>query len=176
MRLQNGNGKDVRSRWTVHWKTPKNWSSVLMHVEKEMSNEWLLILKKNICTHNIIYVQVNLFQKFLFLHQLTHNMTKYCSLNYKFSTWKFQAQNMGRTCCVQKLFWMSKQKEKTIFVQNMFSPCSELVVFMYWTGKSMNNLLSYCGLVDVRINASDKDLPVKFIFSKKATKIEHTFR
>ena len=24
----------------------------------------------------------------------------------------------------------------------------------------MNNLLSYCGLVDVRINASDKDLPV----------------
>ena len=32
----------------------------------------------------------------------------------------------------------------------------------------MNNLLSYCGLVDVRINASDKDLPVSkpvsFIF------------
>ena len=24
----------------------------------------------------------------------------------------------------------------------------------------MNNLLTYCGLVDVRINASDKDLPV----------------
>ena len=24
----------------------------------------------------------------------------------------------------------------------------------------MNNLLSYCGLVDVRINASEKDLPV----------------
>ena len=24
----------------------------------------------------------------------------------------------------------------------------------------MNNLLSYCGLVDLRINASDKDLPV----------------
>ena len=30
-------------------------------------------------------VQVNLFQKHLFLHQLTHNMTKDCSLNYKFS-------------------------------------------------------------------------------------------
>ena len=26
--------------------------------------------------------------------------------------------------------------------------------------KSMNNLLSYCGLVDVRINASDNELPV----------------
>ena len=25
----------------------------------------------------------------------------------------------------------------------------------------MNNLLSYCGLVDVRINASDKDVPVR---------------
>ena len=31
-------------------------------------------------------VQVNLFQKHLFLHQLTHNTTKDCSLNYKFST------------------------------------------------------------------------------------------
>ena len=28
------------------------------------------------------------------------------------------------------------------------------------TGKSMNNLLSYCGLVDARISASEKDLPV----------------
>ena len=42
----------------------------------------------------------------------------------------------------------------------MFSQCSELVVFMYWIGKSMNNLLSYCGLVDTRISASEKDLPV----------------
>ena len=56
---------------------------------------------------------------------------------------------------------MSKQKQKTICVHNMFSPWSKLVVFMYWTGKSMNNLLSYCGLVDVRINASDKDLPLQ---------------
>ena len=41
--------------------------------------------------------------------------------------------------------------------------CTQLVltaVFMYWTGKSMNNLLSYCGLVDTRISASEKDLPV----------------
>ena len=55
---------------------------------------------------------------------------------------------------------MSKQKQKTICVHNMFSKCSELVFFMYWTGKSMSNLLSFCGLVDVRMNASDKDLPV----------------
>ena len=45
---------------------------------------------------------INLCQKLLFLHQLIHNMTTYCSLNYKFNTWKFKAQNMGRTCCVQK--------------------------------------------------------------------------
>ena len=31
---------------------------------------------------------------------------------------------------------------------------------MYWTGKSMNNLLSYCGLADARISVSEKDLPV----------------
>ena len=27
----------------------------------------------------------------------------------------------------------------------------------------MNNILSYCGLVDAKIRASDKDLPVKLI-------------
>ena len=87
-------------------------------------------------------------------------MTKDCSLIYQFSTWKLQAQNIWRTCCVHKLFWMSKQKQKSICVHNMFSPCSELVVFLYWIGESMNNVLAYCGLVHARINASDKDLPV----------------
>ena len=42
----------------------------------------------------------------------------------------------------------------------MYTTCSELEVFMYWTGKSMNNLLSYGGLVDARITASGKDLLV----------------
>ena len=32
---------------------------------------------------------------------------------------------------------------------------------MYRTGKSMNNsMLSYCELIDAKIRASDKDLPV----------------
>ena len=31
---------------------------------------------------------------------------------------------------------------------------------MYQNGKSMNNLLSYCGLVDAKIGSSEKDLPV----------------
>ena len=78
-------------------------------------------------------VQVNLCQKLLFLHQLTHNMTTYCSLNYKFNTWKFQDQNMGRTYCVQKLILTFR----TIYVYKMFSQCS------------------------AKIGASDKYLPVK---------------
>ena len=56
------------------------------------------------------------------------------------------------TNCFLFFFWHSEQF--------MYTTCSELVVFMYWTGKSTNNLLSYYGLVDVGINASDKDLPV----------------
>ena len=51
-------------------------------------------------------------------------------------------------------FWHSEQF--------MYTTCSELIIFKYWTDKSKNNHLSYYGLVDVRINASDKDLPVLF--------------
>ena len=70
--------------------------------------------KKSFQDHQI---QVNLCQKLLFLHQLTHNMTTDCALNYKLITWKFLAQNMGRTCCVQTLFLTFR----TISVHNMFS-------------------------------------------------------
>ena len=115
-------------------------------------------------TYSKVYLQVNLCQKHLFSHQITHNITKVCSSIYQFNTWKLQAQNMGRTCCAHKLFFVFVLTFRTIFAHNMFSPYSELVVFMYWTGKSMNNLLSYCGLVDPRISASDKDLPVHECF------------
>ena len=96
-------------------------------------------------------LQVNLCRKLLFLHQLTHTMITDCPLNHHFSTWKFQAQNM---LCSQIvfLFWYSEQF--------MYTTCSELGIFMYSTGNSMNNLSSYCGLVTERIRASDKDLPV----------------
>ena len=46
---------------------------------------------------------------------------------------RFPSSNLGRTCCVQKLFLTFR----TIFVHNMFSPCCE------------------------KRRASDKDLPVK---------------
>ena len=62
-------------------------------------------------------VQVNLFQKPSFLHQLTHNMTRDCSLNspekYKFRTncvqfflFCFDIQNNTLTIIVHNMFWL----------------------------------------------------------------------
>ena len=51
--------------------------------------------------------------------------------------------------------------KNNLCIQNVLSlqlSCTELV------DNSMNNLLSYCGLVDARISASDKDLPVHMGF------------
>ena len=55
---------------------------------------------------------------------------------------------------------MSKQK-KTKKKQFVYTTSSELAIFMYWPRNSMNNLSSYRGLVDAKIRASDKDLPVR---------------
>ena len=44
----------------------------------------------------------------------------------------------------------------------MYTTCSELGIFMHWTCNSKDNLLSYYGLVDARMSASEKDLPVPF--------------
>ena len=48
--------------------------------------------------------------------------------------------------------------------QLVYTTCFELVAFMYWTCNSINNMLSYGGLVDAKIRASDKDLPVPKLF------------
>ena len=53
-------------------------------------------------------IQVNLCQKLLFLHQLTHNIMTDCSLNYKFNTWKFQAQTWGEHVVYRNCFWHSE--------------------------------------------------------------------
>ena len=47
---------------------------------------------------------------------------------------------------------MSKQNKKF---------CTQHVVSLYFSGNSMNYLISYCGLTDARIRASEKDLPVQ---------------
>jgi hypothetical protein len=59
----------------------------------------------------LFLLQVNLCQKLLFLHQLTHNMTTDCSLNYHFSihensklrTWGEHEENMRRTAVIECL-------------------------------------------------------------------------
>ena len=91
--------------------------------------DWMKDKKKDVISD----VQINFCQKLLFLYQLTHNMKTDCSLNYKFNTWKFQAQTWGEHV-VYKNCWMSE----TISVHNMFSPglslefsCIELVI--QWT-------------------------------------------
>ena len=40
------------------------------------------------------------------------------------------------------------------------------VLNLYFSGNSMNNLLSYCGLSDSRMRASEIDLPVKKGYKK----------
>ena len=49
---------------------------------------------------------------------------------------------------------------ETISVHNMFSPGLSLEFSCIKLANSMNSHLSYCGLVDAKIRASDKDLPV----------------
>ena len=44
--------------------------------------------------------------------------------------------------------------------QCLYTTCSEVVFFLYWSQESMNNLSLYCGLTDWRMSASDTDLPV----------------
>ena len=46
---------------------------------------------------------------------------------------------------------------RTIYVHNMFSTCSELGIFMYWTGKFNYGLAN-----STRISTSEKDLTVSF--------------
>ena len=80
--------------------------------------------KKTVIDHQPT-VQVNLFQKQLFLPQLTHNMTTTdCSLNHHFSTWKFQAQNM---LCTQIVFCFDIQNNLcTQHVLSLEFLCTEL--------------------------------------------------
>ena len=59
-----------------------------------------------------------------------------------------------KTCCVQTLFLMSKQK------QNKNNFCTQHTVNMYFSENSRNNFLLYCWLTDARMRDSEKDLPV----------------
>ena len=63
-----------------------------------------------------------------------------------------------RTCCVQKLFFvLTFRTIRWTKVGTLRWTQHVLSLEFSCTGDSMNNLLSYCGLVEVRINASEKD-------------------
>ena len=67
-------------------------------------------------------------------------------------------ENMRRTYCAQKLFWMSKQnKNNNLCTQHVL----QVFILSLQFSWKMNNLPSYCGLVDAKIRASDKDLTVR---------------
>ena len=60
------------------------------------------------------------------------------------------------------------QNVRNNFCTHHVLPRFELGIFMYWTTlHSRNNLSSYCGLVDAKIRASDKDLPVQMLMKTK---------
>ena len=60
---------------------------------------------------------------------------------------------------------ITKKTTRTKHGQNMFYPCSSLVVFMVIPGKIFCHIVGStdCGLVDARMSASEKDLLVQFI-------------
>ena len=80
-----------------------------------------------------LFVQFHYFKLFMYVY-ITYNEKK-------------ESNILGHLLLITIIFW-------TVW-------CSELGIFMYWTCNSINNLSSYCGLVDAKIRASDKDLPVQ---------------
>ena len=120
---------------------------------------------KSFLIKHFFLIQVNLCQMHSFLNQLTHNMTTDCSLVYNFLPRKIQIQNV---LLYKNCFECQNNKNKKQF---LYTTCSELVFFLYCSRKSMKNLLSYCGLTDSRMSASDTDLPV----SKKKCLIKKDF-
>ena len=107
-----------------------------------LKNEWTLII--TILLFFVFCLQVNLFQKPSFLHQLIHNMTRDCSLNSPKNT--SSEHVLYKNCCCF-LFCFD--------IQNNI--CTQHVLNLYFRGIQFN---SYCGLTDSRRSASDTDLPL----------------
>ena len=72
-------------------------------------------------------------------------MAKDCSLN--------SPKNTSSEYVVYKYCFKRQNKSNKQHVLNL-----------YFSGNSINNLLSYCGLTDARMRASEKDLPVINVF------------
>ena len=128
-----------------------------------MSTGWMQIWYKNQNSH-----VDNIFgNKFSWYFNLTNNRFTgksfsealiFASVNPQYDKRlfiEFPEKYKFTTCCVQKLFFCF-----CFDIQNNI--CTQHVLNLYFSGNSMNNLSSYCGLTDSRMRASDKDLPVCF--------------
>ena len=95
MTFVNQNCGKIRMFWdesNLKFEDSKGWSwftRILTLLASQAPEIWKFKTLKD-----IVYIQVNLCQKHLFSHQLTHNTTKDCSLIYQFSTWKLHGENM----------------------------------------------------------------------------------
>ena len=107
LETQNYLGKISLNLVASSWNMIPCFSREFLGLYFRLVNAFFLI---NILAPNSILVQVNLCQKVLSLHQLTHNRTTpICSLNYKFNTWKLQAQTWGEHVVYRNCFWHSEQ-------------------------------------------------------------------
>ena len=130
-------------------------------------------LKREILSffHTFLFMVAMLIGAYLFV-SLKTSMTGF----YKSFTFEYRSNRMRRMCLIQvnlcqNLFFL----KIVLNVRNNFCtqhvlPRFELGIFMYWTCKSMNNLSWYCGLVDAKIRASDKNLPVQLASAEDKAK------
>ena len=134
-------------------RSSKRYDVVLPNLFSKVNQRWVKAVssKKK--------VQVNLFQKHLFLHQLTHNMTKDCSGNCKFITYMKipSSEHFKNMLCTWNCSeCQSKNKKQFVYTEcswNVLSlefSCTELVI--QWT---------ICRHTVTKMRASDKYLPVQ---------------
>ena len=108
------NGKVIGwSCWKIRLKSLKNHTAYLYFPSLTSFFQDNLFLSSRLT--------LRMFSLYLFLYQPTHNMTTDCSLNYEFSTWKFQAQNMF---CTQIVFCFCFD------IQNNW--CTQHACDMFW--------------------------------------------
>ena len=117
--IQHRKNCNLRKKGTK--KNSRQLISIFVHFPLQYTMFWILILfqKLNVIsfyTSFKVHIQVNLCQKYLFLNQLTHNMTTDCPLITDFNTRKIQVENIVFVLAL-----------KTIFVHKMFSTCFFLV-------------------------------------------------
>ena len=86
---------------------------------------------------------------------VTKNLVIWKKNPYTYRWILVRSSSFCRTCCVQKLFWMSE----TISVHNMFS--QGLSLEFSWIELAIT--WTICHHIDAKKGASDKDLPVTWV-------------